>query len=48
MKMCKQKEITTVIIGHVTKEGNIDSVNYAAETMFGLSENLIKKKWYIL
>ncbi|MGN0015141.1 MAG: ATP-binding protein [Candidatus Gastranaerophilaceae bacterium] len=28
----------------ITKEGNIDSVNYAAETMFGLSENLIKKK----
>lgn len=23
MKMCKQKEITTVIIGHVTKDGNI-------------------------
>lgn len=23
MKMCKQKNITTVIIGHVTKEGNI-------------------------
>ena len=23
MKMCKQKSITTVIIGHVTKDGNI-------------------------
>lgn len=23
MKMCKQKEITTIIIGHVTKDGNI-------------------------
>ena len=23
MKMCKQKQITTIIIGHVTKEGNI-------------------------
>ena len=23
MKICKQKEITTIIIGHVTKEGNI-------------------------
>ena len=23
MKMCKQKSITTIIIGHVTKDGNI-------------------------
>jgi len=23
MKMCKQKQITTIIIGHVTKDGNI-------------------------
>ena len=23
MKMCKQKNITTIIIGHVTKDGNI-------------------------